>query len=86
MRRLSLPAQLGKCLVSTNIIESTFSGVRHRTGRVTRWRDGAMVLRWSATSALEAERRFRKLIGYRRLWMLKAALDADDRPPQEAVA
>jgi len=86
VRRLGLPAQLEKCLVSTNIIESTFSGVRYRTGRVTRWRDGAMALRWSATAALEAEKSFRKVIGFEKLWALKAALDHDDRPLQEAAA
>jgi transposase-like protein len=86
VRRLGLPDQLEKCLVSTNIIESTFSGVRYRTGRVTRWRNGAMVLRWSATSALEAETSFRKIIGHQHLWILKAALDADSQTPQEVAA
>ena len=86
VRRLGLSAQLEKCLVSTNIIESTFGGMRHRMSRVTRWRNGEMVLRWSATSALEAEKNFRKIIGYRDLWTLRAALDADDRPTQEATA
>jgi hypothetical protein len=38
-----------------------------------------MVLRWSATSALEAETSFRKIMGHQHLWILKAALDADSR-------
>jgi hypothetical protein len=55
------------------------------TGQPLR-QDREMVLRWSATSALEAEKSFRKIIGYRDLWTLRAALDADDRPAQEAAA
>ena len=33
------------------------------------------MLRWAAAAALETEKHFRKVIGYRDLWMLKAALD-----------
>ena len=44
---------LRKCLTTTNIIESSLSGVEGRTGRVTRWRSGEMALRWAAAAALE---------------------------------
>lgn len=47
-----------------------------RTGRVSRWRDPSMVLRWCATALLEHEKRFRKVMGYKDLRMLKAALHA----------
>jgi hypothetical protein len=66
---------LRKCLATTNLMESLLSGVGRRTGRVTRWRSGDMVLRWAAAAALETEKGFRKIIGFRDLWMLKAALD-----------
>ena len=33
-----------------------------------------MVLRWAATSFLTAEKSFRKIQGYRDLWMLQAKL------------
>jgi len=75
VNRLSLPTSLRKCLVSTNIIESPNSGVRMRTRRVTNWQDAKMVKRWVASSFLAAEKGFRRIIGYRDLWMLKAALD-----------
>jgi transposase-like protein len=86
VRRLQLTAPLERCLVSTNIIESTFSGVRGRTRRVTRWKNGAMALRWAAVSGLEAEKSFRKILGYGDLWMLKAALDRHDNTEQQNVA
>ena len=47
INELDLPASLKRCLGSTNIIESCFSGARGRTRRVTRWRNGKMVLRWA---------------------------------------
>jgi len=72
--RMSLPASLHRCLATTNLIESPSSGVRLRTRRVTRWRNGEMVLRWAATAWLETEKHFRKIMGHRDLWMLQAAL------------
>jgi len=75
INRLGLPQALRKGLATTNLIESLLSGVEGRTHRVTHWKHGEMALRWAAAAALETERNFRKLLGYRDLWMLKAALD-----------
>jgi putative transposase len=72
---LGLGPKLSKCLATTNVIENPNGETRRRTNRVSRWRDGAMVLRWAAASYLDAERHFRKIIGYEDLWMLRAALD-----------
>lgn len=58
---------------------------RLRTRRVCRWRDGKMVLRWAA-ALLMTEQRFRKIMGYRDLWMLKAALDQNGVLVQQDVA
>jgi putative transposase len=71
---LELPASLRRCLGTTNLIESANAGMRMRTGRVTRWRDGAMVLRWFAAGYLETEKHFRRIMGYEHLWVLKAKL------------
>lgn len=75
--RLGLSPMLRKCLTTTNIIESSLSGVEGRTGRVTHWRSGEMALRWAGAAALETEKNFRKIMGHKDLWMLKAALDED---------
>jgi putative transposase len=75
VNRLGLPATLGRCLCSTNVIESSFSGARNKTRRVTRWQDGSMVLRWAAAGLLATEKTFRKLQGHKLLWMLKGVLD-----------
>jgi hypothetical protein len=74
INQLELPASLRRCLGTTNLIESPNAGMRMRTGRVTRWRDGAMVLRWFAAGYLETEKHFRRIMGYEHLWVLKAKL------------
>jgi len=84
VNRLGLPATLRRCLCTTNVIESPHSGVRQRTGRVSRWRDGAMVLRWVATAWLTTEKSFRRIMGYQQLWMLAAYLDGP--PETETIA
>jgi len=78
INRMGLPASLRRCLSSTNVIDSSHSGLRQRTHRVTNWRDGSMVVRWVAASFLEAEKTFRKIMGHQQLWMLKAHLDQPD--------
>ena len=84
--RLGILPSLARCLVTTNVIESPHSGVRLRTRRVCRWRHGQMVLRWAAAALLETEKNFRKIMGYRDLWMLKAALDPNMVSAKQEVA
>lgn len=74
INRLDLSPSLRRCLGTTNLIESPNGGVRQRTGRVSRWRDGNMVLRWAAAAFLETEKRYRKIMGHADLWMLQAKL------------
>ncbi len=76
--RLELPENLERVLSSTNLIENLFSRVREIGRRVRRWQSGTMVLRWTAAGVLEAERGFRKLVGYRGMPILVAALRARD--------
>lgn len=86
LNRLGLSPNLSRCLSSTNIIESPHSGVRLRTRRVCRWREGRMVLRWAAAALLMTEQSFRKVMGYRDLWMLESALGRNTAAGQERVA
>jgi putative transposase len=76
--RLDLPESLARVLSSANLIENLFSRVRDTARRVKRWQGGMMILRWTAAGVLEAERRFRKVAGYRALPKLVAALRAHD--------
>jgi transposase-like protein len=78
VNRMGLPKSLHRCLCTTNIIESPHSGLRQKTRRVTRWRDGSMVLRWCASAMLATEKNFRRIMGYKQLWALEANLRAAD--------
>ena len=78
INRLGLTPALCRALGSTNIIENPNSTARRKTNRVTHWRNGEMVKRWAAAVFLDAEQSFRRILGYRDLWMLKAIL-IDDR-------
>jgi putative transposase len=75
INRLNLPGSLRRCLATTNLIDSTDSGVRQRTRRVTNWQHGNMALRWAAAGFVETEKNYRRIMGYRQLWILQAELD-----------
>jgi putative transposase len=84
INRLELPSQLRRCRPSTNIIESPNAGIRQKTGRVTRWRDGQMVLRWTASALVVLEKRMRRIMGHQQMWILEAKLQ--DQNQEREVA
>jgi hypothetical protein len=47
--------------------------------RVKNWRSGEMALRWTAASFEAASKGFRRIMGYKNIWMLKAVLDERER-------
>ena len=51
--------------------------VRRTQRNVKRWSSGEMALRWTAAGMLEAERQFRRIIGYRDLTKLALAIERD---------
>jgi putative transposase len=75
INRLDVPPSLHRCLASTNLIENPHSGVRRRTRRVCRWKDKPMAKRWAAAALLATEKNFRRVMGHKDLWALKAILD-----------
>jgi putative transposase len=72
--RLGLNGSLLDTFKSTNPIESMISIARDVTGNVKRWKNGKMVVRWMAAGLLDAEKRFRRVKGYREMPMLRVAL------------
>jgi putative transposase len=86
INRLDVPPSLHRCLASTNVIENPHSGVRRRTRRVCRWRDKPMAKRWAAAAMLATEKNFRRVMGHKDLWALKAALDGKQLDRREKVA
>ena len=85
INRLDVPQSLHRCLATSNIVDNPHSGVHARTRRVCRWQPG-MAARWSAAAFLEIEKSFRKIMGYRDLWALKAILDGLQPATGQAVA
>ena len=77
LQRLGIDGQLWRTLASTNPIESMIGICRHASRNVKHWQSGDMCLRWTAAGMLEAERQFRKIIGYKHLARLAVAVEAD---------
>lgn len=73
--KLGLPELLRRTLATTNPIESALSVAVKVTGRVKRWRDGDMRLRWCTAGLLRAEERFRRVKGHKQLPLLVAVLE-----------
>jgi hypothetical protein len=71
---------LRRCLGTTNLIHNGHSALRDRVRRVKNWQNGAMALGWTAVAFDAISKGFRRTMGYKHLWMLKAALD---EPPRD---
>jgi transposase-like protein len=65
--RLGIDGRLAKTLTTSNPVESMISIARATNRNVTRWRDGQMVLRWTAAGMLNAERSFRRIKGHKQM-------------------
>jgi hypothetical protein len=74
-------ATLNNSALASTRTPLVISVTRTVTGNVKRWRDGGMILRWTAAGVLEAEKRFRRVNGYRDLQLLRAALERSCRRP-----
>ena len=67
LHRLGVGPLLRRTLSTTNTIESCLSTVRHVTRNVKRWQGGDHIARWTAAGLVEAEKKFRRVKGYREL-------------------
>jgi len=82
--RLGIDGRLAKTLITSNPVESMISIARTTNRNVTRWRDGHMVLRWTAAGMLNAERSFRRIKGHKQMPQLVAALHRHAHPETTA--
>jgi putative transposase len=86
VHRFGVTGLLRKTLQTTNPIESCFSVSRTITGRVKRWRGDDMVQRWAVASLLRAEKKFRRVKGYKELPKLAAILQQKFLDGKEVAA
>lgn len=77
--RLGITGALKRTLASTNPIESMIECVRRTARNVKHWSSGEMAMRWTAAGMLEAERQFRRIIGYHQLAKLAIAIETQIR-------
>jgi putative transposase len=82
--RLGIDGRLAKTLTTSNPVESMISIARTTNRNVTRWRDGQMVLRWTAAGMLNAERSFRRIKGHKQMPQLVDALHRHAHPETAA--
>ena len=74
LHRLGLYGVLGRSLKTTNCLESVNALVEERCAKVDHWQNSRQRPRWLATALLDIEPRLRKVMGYRHLPTLRAAL------------
>jgi transposase-like protein len=86
VHKFGITGLLRKTLSTTNPLESCFSVTRTITGRVKRWRGGDMAQRWAAAALLRAEKKFRRVKGYKELPKLAAVLQQKSLDGKEAAA
>jgi putative transposase len=80
--KLGLHSSLGRTFATTNCIENMNGTIRRVSRNVKRWRGESMIQRWVALGLAEAERKFRRVKGYKQMHTLVAAL----RPSQADLA
>jgi len=80
--RLGIKGKLKRTLESTNPAESMIDTVRTTQRNVKNWSSGEMGLRWTSAGMLEAEKQFRKVIGYTQLPQLAVAIERRLHLPQ----
>ena len=85
LQGLNIEGTLYRKLRSTNAIENLNSGIATYSKNVKRWQSGSMVLRWASAAIVEAEKKFRRVQGWRDIQKLIRAL-AVFEAKEEAVA
>ena len=77
LQRLGVFPLVGRSLKTTNVIESVNSMAEDRCGRVDHWKNSNQKHQWLATAPLNIELRLRRLLRYRHLPLLRAAIQKD---------
>ncbi len=85
LQGLGIDGTLYRKLRSTNAIENLNSGIVTYSKNVKRWQGGSMVVRWVSAAIVEAEKKFRRVQGWRDIEKLVRAL-ALFEARQEATA
>ena len=85
LQGLGIEGTLYRKLRTTNAIENLNSGIATYSKHVKRWQGGSMVTRWVSAAVVEAEKKFRRVQGWRDIEKLVRALNVIEAK-QEATA
>jgi transposase-like protein len=77
LHRLGVFPLVGRSLKTTNVLESVNAMAEQRCGRVDHWKTSSQKHQWLATVLLVIEPRLPRLLGYRHLPLLRAAIQKD---------
>ena len=77
LHRLGVFPLVGRSLKTTNVIESVNAQAEQRCGRVDHWKNSNHKQRWLAAALLDIEPRLRRLLGYRHIPLLRAAIQKE---------
>ena len=75
LQGLGIDGTLYRKLWSMNAIENLNRGIVTYSKNVKRWQGGSMVVRWVSAAVVEAEKKFRRVQGWRDIEKLVRALD-----------
>ncbi len=75
--KLAPPALLRQSLATTNAIENLNGTIRRVSRNVKRWKSPSMVRRWTALGVVTAQKKFRRIKGYRHMGALVQRLEAN---------
>jgi transposase-like protein len=85
LQRLGVGGTLYRKLRSTNAIENLNSGIATYSRNVKRWQTGSMVVRWVSAGIVEAEKKFRRVQGYRDIAKLMKSLELIEAKEEAAA-
>ncbi len=83
--KLALPESLRKSLATTNAIENLIGTIRRVSRNVKRWKSPSMIRRWTALGVVTAEKKFRRIKGYRQMSALVHALRSKQKSLDSAA-
>jgi transposase-like protein len=89
LQGLGIEGTLYRKLRSTNAIENLNSGIASYSKNVKRWQGGSMVVCWVSAAIVEAEKKFRRVQGWRDIEKVMRALaliEAKEQAAAERVA
>lgn len=86
LHRLGVSVELGRSLSTTNCIENVNSRLGRYLNKIKQWRSPDMLARWVSMGLMEIEGRMRRVHNYKKLYLLREALQTELKISKKTVA